>query len=91
MGSLRYIVPLFGSLGLILFSTSSSLDASTAILVKVDQTGEGDFTRIQDAINVVPSNNTEPVFIWVKPGIYRFLYIYQYLKLYIYTLHAKFT
>lgn len=72
MGCLRYIVILFGSLGLILVSTSSSLDASTAILVKVDQTGKGDFTKIQDAINFVPSDNTESVFIWVKPGIYRF-------------------
>ncbi|XP_074579548.1 putative pectinesterase 11 [Curcuma longa] len=73
MGSLRAdIVLLFCSLGLILLvSTSSSLDTSTAILVRVDQTGKGDFTRIQDAINVVPSNNTESVFIWVKPGIYR--------------------
>ncbi|KAG6488335.1 hypothetical protein ZIOFF_057103 [Zingiber officinale] len=69
MGSLRDIVLL---LCLILPSSSSSLNASTAVLlVRVDQTGKGDFTRIQDAINVVPSNNTESVFIWVKPGIYR--------------------
>lgn len=48
-----------------------SLDFSTAILVRVDQSGKGDFKNIQDAIDSVPSNNTQLVFIWVKPGTYR--------------------
>ncbi|XP_034676849.1 putative pectinesterase 11 [Vitis riparia] len=44
---------------------------STATLMRVDQSGKGDYQKIQDAIDAVPSNNTEVVFIWVKPGIYR--------------------
>ncbi|KAG6653294.1 hypothetical protein I3843_05G058500 [Carya illinoinensis] len=46
-------------------------DMSTAILIRVDQSGNGDFKKIQDAIDAVPSNNSELVFIWVKPGTYR--------------------
>ncbi|KAJ4962926.1 hypothetical protein NE237_022865 [Protea cynaroides] len=41
-----------------------------ALLVKVDQSGNGDFKKIQDAIDVVPSNNSNNVFIWIKPGTY---------------------
>ena len=47
---------------------------STAILMRVDQSGKGDYQKIQDAIDAVPSNNTEVVFIWVKPGIYRYFF-----------------
>ncbi|KDO43670.1 hypothetical protein CISIN_1g039481mg, partial [Citrus sinensis] len=36
-----------------------------------DQSGKGDFKKIQDAIDSVPSNNSETVFIRVKPGTYR--------------------
>ncbi|XP_044509713.1 putative pectinesterase 11 [Mangifera indica] len=50
---------------------SNSTDTSTAILLRVDQLGKGDFKKIQDAIDAVPSNNKELVFIWVKPGTYR--------------------
>ncbi|EXB37139.1 Putative pectinesterase 11 [Morus notabilis] len=46
-------------------------DMSTAILIRVDQTGKGDFGKIQDAIDSVPSNNSELVFISIKPGTYR--------------------
>ncbi|KAL2477145.1 putative pectinesterase 11 [Forsythia ovata] len=52
-------------------STTGPSDMSTAILIRVDQSGKGDFTKIQDAIDSVPSNNSELVFIWVKPGTYR--------------------
>lgn len=52
-------------------STSTKMEMSTAILIRVDQSGLGDFKNIQDAIDAVPSNNSELVFIWVKPGIYR--------------------
>ncbi|MCL7027889.1 hypothetical protein MKW94_023769 [Papaver nudicaule] len=44
---------------------------SIAILIKVDPSGNGDFTTIQDAINSVPSDNSEFVFISLKPGSYR--------------------
>ncbi|KAK4599795.1 hypothetical protein RGQ29_009724 [Quercus rubra] len=44
---------------------------TTALLIRVDQSGKGDYKKIQDAINAVPSNNLELVFIWVKPGIYK--------------------
>ncbi|KAH1065734.1 hypothetical protein J1N35_030721 [Gossypium stocksii] len=53
---------------------SSRVDAlvtSTAILVRVDQSGKGDYKKIQDAIDAVPSDNKELVFILVKPGIYQ--------------------
>uniref|UniRef100_A0A7N0TE03 pectinesterase n=1 Tax=Kalanchoe fedtschenkoi TaxID=63787 RepID=A0A7N0TE03_KALFE len=46
-------------------------DLSTAVLIRVDHSGKGDHTRIQDAINSVPSHSSELYFIWVKPGIYR--------------------
>lgn len=54
-------------------STTRSIpkDTSTALLVRVDQSGNGDFRKIQDAIDAVPSHNSEVVFIWVKPGTYR--------------------
>ena len=43
---------------------------TAALLIRVDQSGKGDYRKIQDAINAVPSNNSELVYIWVKPGIY---------------------
>ncbi|KAL2928019.1 putative pectinesterase 11 [Bienertia sinuspersici] len=46
-------------------------DPSTAVLIRVDQSGKGNYKKIQDAIDSVPSNNSEFVFIWVKPGTYR--------------------
>ncbi|KAG8655993.1 putative pectinesterase 11 [Manihot esculenta] len=52
-------------------AASASIDLSTAVLIRVDQSGKGDFKKIQDAIDSVPPNNSQLVFIWVKPGIYR--------------------
>ncbi|KAJ6402820.1 hypothetical protein OIU84_014849 [Salix udensis] len=52
-------------------ATAGSIDMSTAILIRVDQSGNGDFKKIQDAIDSVPSNNSQLVYIWVKPGTYR--------------------
>ncbi|CAN4093875.1 unnamed protein product [Withania somnifera] len=52
-------------------SSSSSSQLSNAILIKVDQSGKGDYKRIQDAIDAVPSKNSQRVFILVKPGVYR--------------------
>ncbi|CAM8899263.1 unnamed protein product [Rhodiola kirilowii] len=46
-------------------------DLSTAILIRVDQSGKGHYKKIQDAINSVPSHSSELYFIWVKPGIYK--------------------
>ncbi|MQL97140.1 hypothetical protein Taro_029823 [Colocasia esculenta] len=53
---------------------AASVDPSTAILITVDQSGRGDYQTIQDAIDAVPSNNTELVFISIKPGVYRQAY-----------------
>ncbi|KAK9165507.1 hypothetical protein Scep_000698 [Stephania cephalantha] len=53
-------------------TTSGPSHLSTAILIRVDQSGEGDYKKIQDAIDAVPSNNTELYFIWVKPGTYTY-------------------
>lgn len=44
---------------------------SAAILIRVDQSGKGDYRKIQDAIDAVPSNNSELVYILIKPGIYK--------------------
>lgn len=52
-------------------SSTEAKDLSTAFLMRVDQSGHGDYRKIQDAIDAVPSNNSELYFIWVKPGTYR--------------------
>ncbi|KAJ4838314.1 putative pectinesterase 11 [Turnera subulata] len=51
--------------------TAGPVRTSIATLIRVDQSGNGDFKTIQEAIDSVPSNNSELVFILVKPGIYR--------------------
>ncbi|PIN15237.1 Pectinesterase [Handroanthus impetiginosus] len=53
------------------YGAISSVDLSTAILIEVDQTGHGDYRTIQDAIDAVPSNNSDHIFILVKPGVYK--------------------
>ncbi|XP_073140513.1 putative pectinesterase 11 isoform X2 [Henckelia pumila] len=64
---------LLSFLGFCLASNGSeySNEQPTAILVEVDQSGNGDYRKIQDAIDAVKSNNSEQVFILIKPGIYR--------------------
>lgn len=57
-------------------------DMSTALLIRVDQSGKGDYKKIQDAIDAVPSNNSQLIFIWVKPGTYRFYYLHIYIYIY---------
>ncbi|XP_030478454.2 putative pectinesterase 11 [Cannabis sativa] len=52
-------------------ASTTNKDMSTANLIRVDQSGKGDFTKIQEAIDSVPSNNSHLYFIWVKPGTYR--------------------
>lgn len=44
--------------------------SASAILITVDQSGKGDYKKIQEAIDSVASNNAELVFIRVKPGVY---------------------
>nr|KJB59795.1 hypothetical protein B456_009G272800 [Gossypium raimondii] len=44
--------------------------SAAALLLRVDQLGKGDYEKIQDTIDVVPSDNREVVFILVEPGIY---------------------
>lgn len=46
-------------------------NASEATHVVVDQSGNGDYWRIQDAIDAVPASNARQVFISIKPGTYR--------------------
>ncbi|KAF4371027.1 hypothetical protein G4B88_002956 [Cannabis sativa] len=64
------IVVAFSSSGFMVLGEEIPL-YGPAVLLRVDQSGKGDFTKIQDAINAVPSNNNELVFILVKPGIYK--------------------
>ncbi|XVE66978.1 hypothetical protein DITRI_Ditri08aG0123300 [Diplodiscus trichospermus] len=45
--------------------------AASAPIDRVDQVGNGDFKKIQDAIDAVPSNKSQLYFIWIKPGTYR--------------------
>ncbi|ERN14658.1 hypothetical protein AMTR_s00038p00206590 [Amborella trichopoda] len=48
-----------------------TIDYNTALLLKVDHAGQGDFINVQDAINAVPCNNSNLVFILISPGQYR--------------------
>lgn len=68
-------------------SSSSSMDFSTAILIRVDQSGKGDFNKIQEAIESIPPNlnNSQLYFIWVKPGIYRYDHMHIHLSVYLVT------
>ncbi|XP_004293209.1 PREDICTED: putative pectinesterase 11 [Fragaria vesca subsp. vesca] len=40
-------------------------------IITVDQSGHGDFYKIQDAINSIPANNKEAVTISINPGKYK--------------------
>lgn len=51
-------------------ATTNNYASDEAILITVDQSGKGDYWKIQDAIDAVPSNNAENVYIAVKPGTY---------------------
>ncbi|CAA6665236.1 unnamed protein product [Spirodela intermedia] len=55
--------------------SSSSADMSSvpsaSILMEVDQSGGGDYMRIQDAIDAMPKRNKDRIFIFIKPGIFR--------------------
>lgn len=66
-------IVVFGSF-MAVSTATGLLDMSTALLIRVDPSGNGDFKKIQDAIDSVPSNNSELVFIWVKPGTYRYVF-----------------
>lgn len=69
-----YIIDLFVVASCTLMAVSVAdpdpTQMTAALLLRVDSSGKGDYQKIQDAINAVPSNNSELVFIWVKPGIY---------------------
>ncbi|KGN62612.1 putative pectinesterase 11 [Cucumis sativus] len=55
----------------VLVAEVTAAAVTTAVLITVDQSGKGNFTKIQQAIDAVPINNKEEVFISVKAGIYR--------------------
>ncbi|KAL9234700.1 hypothetical protein vseg_009538 [Gypsophila vaccaria] len=40
-------------------------------LITVDQSGKGDYKKIQDAIDAVPSDNVDSILIRVEPGTYK--------------------
>jgi len=45
--------------------------ASYQRIITVDQSGNGDFSKIQSAIDSVPSNNKQWIYIKVNEGTYR--------------------
>jgi pectin methylesterase-like acyl-CoA thioesterase len=51
------------------FSTRARPAASTALTVAAD--GTGDFCTVQGAIDAVPADNTSPVTVTIKSGLYR--------------------
>ncbi|KAF8020497.1 hypothetical protein BT93_G1038 [Corymbia citriodora subsp. variegata] len=59
----------FAGLVILLCPSISRADEATHIVV--DQSGNGDFRKIQDAINAIPARNDRQVFITIKPGTYR--------------------
>ncbi|KAK1414448.1 hypothetical protein QVD17_30192 [Tagetes erecta] len=52
-------------------SSMAVTSSSEAVLITVDQSGNGDYKTIQAAINAVASNNSQLVYISIKPGTYR--------------------
>ena len=45
--------------------------ALTSKVTTVAQDGSGDYTKVQAAINAIPSNNKTPFIIYIRNGIYR--------------------
>jgi pectinesterase len=57
---------------ILLFTLFISLHLSAQInKIVVAQDGSGNYTTIQQALNAIPCNNTKPVVIFVKKGIYK--------------------
>ncbi|CAM0881831.1 unnamed protein product [Alopecurus aequalis] len=50
---------------------SSAMPGSIGNLLTVDQSGKGDYRKIQDAIEAVPANNSAGTVIRINPGVYR--------------------
>lgn len=68
---LLLVVVLFAFMAVLTRADLDPSQTSAAILIRVDQSGKGDYSKIQDAVDAVPSNNSELVYILIKPGIYR--------------------
>ncbi|XP_050365770.1 putative pectinesterase 11 [Argentina anserina] len=56
---------------IILCATGATSQARAETKIAVDQSGKGDYSTIQEAIDSVRSNNADPVTILVKPGSYK--------------------
>lgn len=66
-GYLLMLVVAMGSM-----ATTCNAERVWKRIITVDQSGKkGNYVKIQDAIDAVPSNNVHPVFIRVEPGIYK--------------------
>lgn len=75
MQSLRFAIVCFAlSLFLLLNACEAKENISKTIIV--DQSGGGNFTEVQEAIDSIPSNNGLWTSIHVNAGIYE--YAYQY-------------
>ncbi|ONI32632.1 hypothetical protein PRUPE_1G377600 [Prunus persica] len=67
----QYMAMLFFYAFMVMMGVLSQAHPTPPISLTVDQSGKGDYTKIQDAIDAVPSNNAVPVSIWVRPGVYQ--------------------
>ncbi|CAI9116766.1 OLC1v1018002C1 [Oldenlandia corymbosa var. corymbosa] len=54
-----------------IFLLFSATTGRATVVLHVDQAGNGDYRRIQDAIDAVPANNSKHVLIVIKPGVYQ--------------------
>ncbi|KAK9743424.1 hypothetical protein RND81_03G238100 [Saponaria officinalis] len=61
---------IFGLLFALALCARANARGSWERIITVDKSGKGDFKKIQDAINEVPSNNVHPILIRVEPGVY---------------------
>lgn len=52
--------------------------------IVVDQSGNGNYTTIQAAIDAIPTNNMQWICVYVKEGTYKYSFIYLFIFIYCY-------
>ncbi|GAA0161416.1 hypothetical protein Leryth_014594 [Lithospermum erythrorhizon] len=66
-----HLIAYFALCFLLVQAKKGKIPRSSIKKVLVDISGHGDYVRIQDAINAVPSGNSRRVYITVRPGVYK--------------------